>query len=376
MVRFLGILIAGLASVLIVGAVAIYGLDGTGRIQANLHDMAKGELAKAGPLWASVEVRGRDAILKGEALLPAERREAADKAAASIDVIPGIREVRDNTTARFKSMADLERKLAESCKQAASELPDAWLKCAVKGQSVTLSGTALTEPARRSGVDKVSAAVEGLEARETIGDTTTAHYRSLDGMQAAFAGACNAAVAGFTLNWMQCTVLGRKFTLSGLAPLEAEREVRAAKARALLQAIKGVETVLDETRSMPALTSPAACRKVIEAQKGNRSIRFAAGTAVIDPKSHALLDALTVAAKRCTGVSIEVEGHTGRSGDPESDRKLSAAQAAAVAAYMTDRGVPAEGLSARGYGADKPLVAEDTDEGQAKNRRIEFAISE
>ncbi|MCY4395862.1 MAG: OmpA family protein [Rhodospirillaceae bacterium] len=373
--RFFGFLVAGLAGVLIVGAVAIYGLDGTGRIEAGLQDAAGRKLAETGPPWASVEVRGRDAILKGEALLPAQRRQAAEKASLVIDAIPGIREVRDNTTARFKSMADLERRLADSCKQAASELPGAWLKCAVKGQTVTLSGAALTEPARRNGVDKVSAAVESLKARETIGDTTTAHYRSLDGMRAAFAGACSAAIAGFALNWMRCTVLGRNVSLSGRAPLEAEREARVAKARALLQAIKGVEAVSDETTSMPALATPAACRKAIEARKGDLPIRFAAGTAVIDPKSHALLDALTIAAKRCTGVTIEIQGHTDPSGKPDADRKLSEAQASAVAAYMTDRGVPAGRLSARGYGADKPLTADDTDEARAKNRRIEFAMS-
>jgi len=375
MVRFLGILIAGLVGVLILGAVAIYGLDGTGRIQADLQDKAKAKLAETGPLWASVDVSGRDAILKGEALLPAERTEAAGRAAAAIGTIPGIREVRDNTTSRFKSMADLESKLAESCKRTASELPGAWLKCAVRGQTVTLSGAALTEPARRSGVDKVSTAVEGLEARETIADTTAAHYRSPNDMRAAFAGACNAAIAGFTLNWMQCSVQGRKFTLSGRAPLEAERESRVAKAQALLQAIKGVETVSDKSTSMPALTSPAACRNEIKARKGDRPIRFAAGTAVIDPKSLALLDALTVAAKRCVGVRIEVRGHTDASGNPERDRKLSEARAAAVTAYMTGLGVPAGRISARGLGSASPVAGNDTDEGRAKNRRIEFAMS-
>ena len=99
--RLLGILTAGLAGVLIVGAIAIYGLDGTGKIEAGLQRAAGETLEKTGPPWASVEVRGRDAVLEGEALLPAERRQAAEKAALAIDAIPGIREVLDNTTARL-----------------------------------------------------------------------------------------------------------------------------------------------------------------------------------------------------------------------------------------------------------------------------------
>ena len=87
-----------------------------------------------------------------------------------------------------------------------------------------------------------------------------------------------------------------------------------------------------------------------------------------------MLDALTMAAKRCVGVRIEVRGHTDDTGDAESDRKLSEARAAAVVAYMTGLGLPAARVSARGYGGAKPLAANDTEEGRAKNRRIEFAM--
>lgn len=374
--RFLGILTAGLAGVLIVGVVAIYGLDGTGKIEAGLQRAAAGKLEETGPPWASVEVRGRDAILKGEALLPEERRQAAENAALAIDAIPGIREVRDNTTARFRSLAEIEAKLGDVCKQAASGLPDAWLKCAVEGKRVTLSGAALTETARETGVERVSAAVEGLRARESIGDTTSAHYRSLERMKNAFAGACSAAIAGFALNWTRCTVQDRSFTLSGAAPVEAERKTRVAAARAVLEAVKGVEGVADETTALPPLSTAEACRKALDGLKRDTPIQFAAGAAAIAPESEALLDALTVAAKRCVGVKIEIRGHTDDTGDAERDRTLSEARAAAIAAYMTGLGVPAGRVSARGYGSAKPLAANDTEEGRAKNRRIEFAMSQ
>ena len=372
--RLLGILTAGLAGVLIVGAIAIYGLDGTGKIEAGLQRAAGETLEKTGPPWASVEVRGRDAVLEGEALLPAERRQAAEKAALAIDAIPGIREVLDNTTARFRSMADIEATLAETCKQVVSGLPAAWLKCGVKGQTVTLVGTALTHTARRAAVEKLFSAIEALKARETVRDTTQAHYGSFDDMQAAFAGACDAAVGGFALNWMTCTLKGRGFTLSGAAPAEAEREARVAAAKAVLEAVKGVDGVADDTTALPALSSAEACRKAFGGLKRDTPIRFAAGTATISPESEAMLDALTMAPKRCVGVRIEVRGHTDDTGDAESDRKLSEARAAAVVAYMTGLGLPAARVSARGYGGAKPLAANDTEEGRAKNRRIEFAM--
>ena len=374
--RFFGYLIAGFTGVLIVGAIAIYSMDATGNIEADLQARADARLAETGPPWASVEIRGRDAILNGETLLPSERRRSSDIAARAIDAIPGIREVRDNTTARFKSMADLEKKLAESCERAAAGLPAAWLKCAVNGQTVTMSGAALTETARRYGVEKVSAAVEEMRAKETISDTTMAYYKSPDGMQAAFAGACGTAIAEFSLNWMKCRVDGRRFTLSGDAPVEAERIARVAAARAMLETVGGVEDIADETASLPAFSSPEACREAIEALKKDRwSVRFAAGAAAIDPQSHALLDALTVVAKRCIGARIEVQGHTENSGNPDADLSLSEARAAAVAAYMTSRGAPAGRVSARGYGHTRPVAEGDTAESKAKNRRIDFDVS-
>ncbi|MYJ71138.1 MAG: OmpA family protein [Rhodospirillaceae bacterium] len=374
--RFLGILTAGLAAVLIVGAVAIYGLDNARKIEADLQRAADRKLDETGPPWASVEVRGRDAILTGEALLPSERRQAAEKAAPAIDAMPGIREVRDNTTARFRSMADIEAKLFDICKRAVAGLPAAWMKCSVKGQTVTLGGIALTHTARRTAVEKVFTAVESLNARETVRDTTRAHYQSSGEMRRILGAACESAVAGFTLNWLKCVVEGRNFTLSGAAPVEAERAARVATARASLEAVKGVAGIADRTTVLPALSSAQACRAAFDRLKRDTPIRFAPGTAAIAPESKALLDALTVAAKRCVGVRIEIRGHTDDTGDAERDRKLSAARSQAVAAHMTGLGVPPDRVSARGYGGTQPLVANDTEAGRAKNRRIEFAMSE
>ncbi len=373
--RFLGILTTGLAAVLIVGAVAIYGLDNARKIEADLQRAADRKLDETGPPWASVEVRGRDAILKGEALLPSERRQAAETAAPGIDAIPGIREVRDNTTARFRSMAEIEAKLADICKRAVSGLPAAWMKCAVNGQTVTLGGIALTHTARRIAVEKVFTAVESLNAREMVRDTTKAHYQSSGEMQRVLGAACESAIAGFTLNWLKCVVEGRSFILSGAAPVEAERAARVAAARASLEAVKGVAGIADRTTVLPALSSAQVCRAAFDGLTRDTPIRFARGTAAIAPESKAVLDALTMAAKRCIGVRIEVRGHTDDTGDAERDWKLSAARAQAVAARMTGLGVPPDRVSARGYGGTQPLVANDTEAGRAKNRRIEFAMS-
>ncbi len=376
MARLLGYLTAGLFAVSIVGAVAIYGLDAAGRIEAGLQRAAGIKLAATGPVWASVEVRGRDAVLTGEALLAAERRQGAERAAKALDAIPGIRGVRDNTTARFKSPAEIETKLAALCARAVSDLRAPWLKCAVRERTVTLSGATVTHSARREAVERVFSAVERLGARETVRDTTQAHYNTVEEMRKAFDDACNAAIADFMLNWLQCRSEDRRFVLSGAAPVEAERDTRVAAARAVLEAVEGVESVADRTTVLPALASAEACRTAFDGLTEGKPVRFAAGTATVAPESEALLDALSVAAKRCIGAKIEVQGHTNASGDANRDRKLSEARAAAVAGYMTGLGVPAGRVAARGYGSARLRAANGTAESRALNRRVEFEISE
>ena len=54
--------------------------------------------------------------------------------------------------------------------------------------------------------------------------------------------------------------------------------------------------------------------------------------------------------------------------------KLSQERSEAVVAYLVGKGVAAERLSAKGWGEEKPVGSDDTDEGKAANRRVEFII--
>ena len=373
--RFIGHLILGLVGVAITGGLAIYGLDRASEIQADLQGKATAKLKETGPTWATVRVDGRDATLIGKTELQDERKTATEKAARAIDEVSGIREVHNDTTARYENLAALQKDLADTCRSAISSVSGNWMKCAVKGRTVTFSGSALTETERKNGVEKVSAAVEAKKVQEKISDKTSAHYRSIDAMRAAFSGACEKAVAGYTLNWLKCEASGRRFVLTGEAPVDSERKARVDKAKAILQSIKGVEAIADSTKALPALTTEDACQTFIDGLKKGKTIRFAVGKATINKTSHVLLDSLTIAAKRCVGMKIEIQGHTDNTGEAEANVKLSEARAAAVVTYLTARGVAADRITAKGYGAEKPVASNDTAEGQAKNRRIDFQVS-
>jgi OOP family OmpA-OmpF porin len=73
---------------------------------------------------------------------------------------------------------------------------------------------------------------------------------------------------------------------------------------------------------------------------------------------------------------IEVSGHTDSVGDENYNRLLSQRRANAVKKYFTANGISSSRVLARGYGESKPVESNDTDEGRAKNRRVEFKVLE
>jgi outer membrane protein OmpA-like peptidoglycan-associated protein len=72
---------------------------------------------------------------------------------------------------------------------------------------------------------------------------------------------------------------------------------------------------------------------------------------------------------------VRIEGHTDRVGSAEYNRELSAARARTVKSFLVELGhVDGTRLSTRGYGFDRPIATNDTEEGRARNRRVEFLI--
>jgi uncharacterized protein YidB (DUF937 family) len=75
-----------------------------------------------------------------------------------------------------------------------------------------------------------------------------------------------------------------------------------------------------------------------------------------------------------SGTRIEVGGHTDNTGDAAANVTLSQQRADAVMAKLIELGVPSAVLIAKGYGQDKPIADNNTEEGRASNRRIEFNV--
>lgn len=120
--------------------------------------------------------------------------------------------------------------------------------------------------------------------------------------------------------------------------------------------------------------APDACQSELVSLMGRGALSFETGSATIYRASFGLLDNLVHLLQRCPRTAVDISGHTDTDGAPERNLDLSNRRAGAVAEYLRTAGIAADRLNARGYGATRPLVPNDTEANKARNRRIEFQV--
>lgn len=97
--------------------------------------------------------------------------------------------------------------------------------------------------------------------------------------------------------------------------------------------------------------------------------------ATIKPESELILFELQKFLKDKPSIlKLSIEGHTDNKGSAVANKGLSNRRAAAVVKWLSDRGIDKNRLTSRGWGQEKPLGANDTEEGRARNRRVEYII--
>jgi OOP family OmpA-OmpF porin len=103
-------------------------------------------------------------------------------------------------------------------------------------------------------------------------------------------------------------------------------------------------------------------------------VEFAVSSAVITPQGKAVLDKLLPVMKAAGDTNVQVEGHTDNQGNADKNLTLSQQRAEAVKKYLSDNGVKAESLTAKGFGPGRPIADNSTPAGRQRNRRIEFNV--
>lgn len=102
-------------------------------------------------------------------------------------------------------------------------------------------------------------------------------------------------------------------------------------------------------------------------------VLFDFNKATLKPESTPVLERVAALLTHNTALKLEVQGHTDNVGTPAYNQKLSEDRAASVVAWLTQHQVKGDRLTSRGYGLTRPVAPNTTDEGRAKNRRVEIA---
>jgi OmpA-OmpF porin, OOP family len=116
------------------------------------------------------------------------------------------------------------------------------------------------------------------------------------------------------------------------------------------------------------------CQGLIDALTAGQVIEFDSGRAAIKASSFTLLDNVADTALKCPGLRLIVSGHTDNSGSARQNQTLSEQRARSVVAYLRNKGIANGRMTSRGYGASRPLGPNDTDDGKARNRRIQITV--
>lgn len=104
-------------------------------------------------------------------------------------------------------------------------------------------------------------------------------------------------------------------------------------------------------------------------------IEFDTGKATLREESNGVLSAVKNVLEEHPEIEkLSIEGHTDNRGSKWLNTKLSRERAKAVLTWLVEQGIDPSRLSSRGFGPDKPVDSNDTDEGRQNNRRVEFHI--
>lgn len=95
----------------------------------------------------------------------------------------------------------------------------------------------------------------------------------------------------------------------------------------------------------------------------------------IDPIAAKALDRNGITLKENPNIQVEIGGHTDAQGSEMANQKISEKRAESAKKYVIDKfNIPGDRMIIKGYGSKKPIADEQTKEGRAKNRRVEFKV--
>jgi OOP family OmpA-OmpF porin len=220
----------------------------------------------------------------------------------------------------------------------------------------------------------VHAALVAAARRKFFSEKVVDKLKASLGAPSGFAAAVAPALGALSrLSTGTLVVSDREVKLSGDAFYDAAAvQIRAGLGKDFPQGWQFKADISVKPAAAPV--DATVCQQLFSDLLAKGNIRFPSAQSTIDPDSAGLLDRLTETALRCPTAKIEIAGHTDADGEDGFNQALSEKRAQAVMDYLVRAGLPADRFTATGYGSTQPVASNDTDEGKAQNRRIEFVV--
>jgi OmpA-OmpF porin, OOP family len=364
----------------LVGALLANGL-----IQNDLGKKSRNGLKAAGIAGVGVKLSGQDVTLRGPASL-------ANAAMAKVKGIDGVRGVKyissggaaapvaETSAAAEETTIAVAETTAAAPVETTVAVPETTVAAVVAatgspievaasidGKKVALTGVVTSEAQRTILVNAAKAAygdANVIDELTVVGPSTTVQddritaFGDLIKLSSNTLGDAKGKVSDTVLS-----ISGTAFTELGKSSVEAlvtgaggTAEITVAAAKTVEEVQENLATILDRS-----------------------GIQFDTNSAVIKADSIPILDNAVASITRefaaFPNIKIEVAGHTDNVGKASANEQLSQSRAQAVLDYLVSKGVDGNRLTAKGYGATKPIADNKTEIARATNRRIEFTVS-
>lgn len=209
---------------------------------------------------------------------------------------------------------------------------------------------------------------------EGRGDVTTSYFPESGNFTAQLP---SALIEDYTGKWHHCAII---YKAGQLKCYVDQYRILVVPTLGCVPTAFGLEGIGDQEHPVMVTNVRAASggnmntvgKKFTDAKLVTHGINFDVDKATIRPESMGTLNMIVKVLNNNPDLKFEIDGHTDNTGTSAHNLTLSKQRADAVEAQLEKMGISASRLSTKGFGDTKPLGANDTPEGRANNRRVEF----